>query len=88
MPSILTAECACSFVGAGSRPIEASGSHVVEITHANWEMYHDEDLMLLTFYAPWCGHCKLLLPELDSAADELQDEQPDVVVAKIDGTEE
>ena len=71
-----------------SRPTAAAGSNVVEITHANWEMYRDEDLMLLTFYAPWCGHCKLLLPELESAADELQDKQPDVVVAKIDGTEE
>lgn len=72
---------------SSSRPITA-GNSVVEITHANWEMYQDEDLMLLTFYAPWCGHCKLLLPELEHAADELQDEQPDVVVAKIDGTEE
>lgn len=66
----------------------AAGSDLIEITHANWDMYRGEELMLLAFVAPWCGHCKLLLPELERAATELADEQPDVVVAKIDGTEE
>lgn len=65
-----------------------SPHHVVELSHRNWDSYLDEDLMLLAFVAPWCGHCQALLPELELAAATLSEEQPDVIVAKVDGTEE
>ena len=66
----------------------APSSDIIELTHLNYESYKDEELMLLTFFAPWCGNCKKLMPELEAAATTLADEEPDVVVAKIDGTEE
>jgi len=42
------------------------------------------DTVLVDFYAPWCGHCKRLDPELDKAAGELEGLGP--VVAKVDAT--
>ncbi|XP_009794292.1 LOW QUALITY PROTEIN: protein disulfide-isomerase 5-2-like [Nicotiana sylvestris] len=42
------------------------------------------DYMLVDFYAPWCGHCKRLSPELDKAAAILAELKQPVVIAKVD----
>ena len=47
---------------------------------------NDKDVMLV-FYAPWCGHCKKLLPEYEKAANKLKENNPKVVLAKMDATE-
>lgn len=46
-----------------------------------------QDLALVMFYAPWCGHCKRMKPEFDKAAKTLSANDPPVALAKVDCTE-
>jgi len=42
--------------------------------------------VLLEIYAPWCGHCKTLAPKYEKLGESFVD-QPSIVIAKMDGTE-
>lgn len=66
--------------------IEAK-SDVVVLTKSNFdETLKKQSLMLVKFYAPWCGHCKALAPEFEKAASKLKD--LDVPLAEVDCTTE
>lgn len=46
---------------------------VVTLTVENFdEFIGDKKIMLIEFYAPWCGHCKKLIPEYEKAAKKLK----------------
>ncbi|KAF6132009.1 protein disulfide isomerase family A member 3 [Phyllostomus discolor] len=64
-----------------------AASDVLELTDDNFESRISDTgsagLMLVEFFAPWCGHCKRLAPEYEAAATRLKGIVP---LAKVDCT--
>ncbi|KAG0198463.1 protein disulfide-isomerase precursor [Mortierella sp. GBA30] len=62
-------------------------SDVLELTEKNFaSSIKDQKLMMVEFYAPWCGHCKALAPEYEIAATQLK--EIGIPIAKVDCTVE
>ncbi|KAL5558466.1 hypothetical protein UlMin_034677 [Ulmus minor] len=58
---------------------------VFELDESNFESAISTfDYILVDFYAPWCGHCKRLAPQLDIAARLLASLKEPIVIAKVD----
>ncbi|XP_041371149.1 protein disulfide-isomerase A3-like [Gigantopelta aegis] len=65
----------------------ASSSDVLEFTDDDFDdKVEQESLILVEFFAPWCGHCKKLAPEFEKAATALKRNDPPVPLAKVDCT--
>lgn len=74
---------------ANGDAIADPNSAVVKLTAADYKTFIDENpLVLAEFFAPWCGYCKQLAPELVKAADLLNESHPNIKLAQIDCTEE
>ncbi|MBA0746125.1 hypothetical protein Gogos_008667 [Gossypium gossypioides] len=57
---------------------------VLELDDSNFDsVISSFDYILVDFYAPWCGHCQRLSPQLDEAAPILAGLKDPIAVAKL-----
>ena len=67
---------------------EPDASKIVTLTDETFE-HHTwaNPVVMVEFYAPWCGHCKELAPEYERAARSLEREGHAGVLAKVDASQ-
>eukprot|EP00179_Madagascaria_erythrocladioides_P003400 CAMPEP_0198314546 /NCGR_PEP_ID=MMETSP1450-20131203/5137_1 /TAXON_ID=753684 ORGANISM="Madagascaria erythrocladiodes, Strain CCMP3234" /NCGR_SAMPLE_ID=MMETSP1450 /ASSEMBLY_ACC=CAM_ASM_001115 /LENGTH=478 /DNA_ID=CAMNT_0044017599 /DNA_START=51 /DNA_END=1487 /DNA_ORIENTATION=+ len=75
-------------VVAGGAARAVDESDVAVLTASNFDEFVAQDIALVEFYAPWCGHCKRLIEPYAQAATRLKANDPPVPLAKVDATEE
>ncbi|XP_045524723.1 protein disulfide-isomerase A6 homolog [Pieris brassicae] len=61
-------------LAVGSYALYDSSSDVVQLTPSNFEklVTNSNEVWIIEFFAPWCGHCKNLVPEYKKAARALK----------------
>lgn len=59
---------------------------VIQIEHQNYDELVSEGIVLVDFYAEWCGPCKMLGPALEALANERADVK--IIKVNIDEQEE
>jgi len=73
--------CVCALLDT------ASPDKILTLTHDNFaEAIESNRMVLVSFYAPWCGYCKSLLSELQKVAGDLPNMNIDGRIAIVDAT--
>lgn len=63
-----------TFYFAGCFALYPSNSDVVELTPSNFDrlVINSDEVWIVEFFAPWCGHCQQFVPEYQKAAKALK----------------
>lgn len=70
-----------------SRTCSAEAGHVAALDKDSFDEYIGKhQVVLVKFYAPWCGHCKRMAADYEQAAKTLADADESVGLAEVDCT--
>jgi protein disulfide-isomerase A1 len=62
-------------------------SNVVTLNDDNfWTKIKESNLVLVKFYAPWCGHCYNFAPTFIKLADEIKNRNIPAILGEVDCT--
>lgn len=76
-----------SFLALAVSVFADAESDVISLSASNFEeLVNPEPIILVEFFAPWCGHCKSLAPHYEEAATALKEKN--IKLAKVDCVEE
>ena len=78
-----------TFVGPEGAGEAGGDSAVQELTIANFDpLLANGSRWLVMVYAPWCGHCRRMAPQLEAVAAAYAGPAGGIAVGKVDGTTE
>ncbi|CBH12152.1 protein disulfide isomerase, putative [Trypanosoma brucei gambiense DAL972] len=87
--SLLKAICIFAYFASAAHANEpdAALEGVADLTSSNFDSSVGKDVAaLVEFYAPWCGHCKNLVPEFAKLGRAAAGAKDKVLIAKVDAT--
>lgn len=87
LSTVFSALIALNPFAAQSSSEEKGGvSLVKKLSETDYDSFVKNDMTLVEFFAPWCGHCKKLAPEYEKAAETL--EKKNIFLGSVDCTEQ